>query len=133
VGEYCIFGLYLGIGTIPGGSTLGLSIPYLCRCKHEFRVFVTTMSEFVSMTFMQSHITWNWLQKQPPQSKLELSALLMSTKVIVHGLPRKEIDPATLWVTNNDYNHDNCIQPFVYQKLSYIGHPDARKCTILHI
>lgn len=78
--EYC--GLCLGRGNMPGCSTLEVSILHLCRflCR-QFQSLVPWRSCNVTAPGTG--------HGKAPQSKLELSVLLMGTKVNMHGLPFK--------------------------------------------
>lgn len=83
---------------MPGCSAVGVSILHLCRYNHEFRVFVTPVLKFVSKTFMQLELVAGTI----PQVELDLSTLLVNTKVTLQGLSRK--DPVMSTTLTTAYN-----------------------------
>lgn len=79
----------------------GESILHLCRYKHEF--LSTQCLEFVSQL---SHNVADTGYRDNLHKVKELSALFMGTKVMLHGLPCEDTDPANFWVTSYRNNLD---------------------------
>lgn len=84
----------------------GESILHLCRYKHEF---LSTQCPSLFHNFHTTSSAPGTGHRDNLHQAKELSALFMGTKVMVHGLPCEDTDPATFWVTSYGNNLDYYI------------------------